>query len=264
MNIVLDGINSHEQQNLKNIITDMVKKVFGETKSNIKEISIPINFRDVVNSKHRIKFPNQEYIPKNNNTTIAKNFRIDNNYSEIILNNILYMKDKELFFSTLYHEIVHAKFYYDINIYDYFKICVEDAVENEDCMIGVYTFKVIDEYNAYKKTFELFPEVIYKYIQYSYNLDLYFIQLENYNYDWFEDVIDYMNKMTSCLSIVFALFDVDVKLLNSYKIKNNTFKYIYELYKILDSLKNNIPDNEEFVILKNQILDIFNLVNWEE
>lgn len=269
MKIILDGINFEERHSLNNIIIDMEKRVFGETNSNIKEIIVTTDFRKVVNSKHRRNFPDQEYILKNDNTTLAKNFRVGNNCSEIVLNSILYMREKGLFFSTLYHEIVHAKFYNDIINYNYSKICVEDAYENKDGITEVFTFRIIDEYNAYKKTFQRYPSIVNNYLDYFKYMRKYFDLLKNDDYNWFNDGIDYMNKMTSCLSIVFALFAVDEsnvndRLIDSYIIQNSTFKSIRKLYELLHGLKNGIPENNEFIVIKDYVKKIFNLVNWEE
>jgi hypothetical protein len=264
MEIILDGIREKERDNLKRTIIDIVKDVFGPDNSNIREIIIPNDFRQVVNSKHRRTKPDEEYITQNS-TTLAKNFRVGD-YCEIVLNGNSYMKNKELFFSTLYHEIVHAKFYYDIRNLYYSNLYIEnidncdDNEEYVNNIIEIFTFKVIDEYNAYKKTFEKFPDIEKSYLIYTQRLNDYFLFFNNSRCKWFSDHIDYLNKITTALSIVFALRSIHENV--SSDILQNFDIYLKKLFELLHDNKNGIPQNEDFSEAKKYIETIFNLVDW--
>ncbi len=258
MEIYLDGVNKTDRNELSNIIINEIKSVFGQADTNIKEISIPSDFVEIVNRKYTRIRPGERYIYGNQTSTPARTFRV-NNKCEIVLNSQYYNKDKEYFLSTIYHEIVHAKFYNDISKNEYSNIR-EEKRDNEDDLINVFTLKVIDEYNAYKKTFEKYPNIRDKYyLSYSIKLDTYIRDLEAQNFDWFTNFIDYLNKVTTSLSIVLAIWSTDKSKENEVLLQKCD---VEELYQLLGN--NEIPSDDNFSTIKKVVNKIVYWIPWND
>ncbi len=271
MELFLEGVPMREREYIKKCIKKMIEEIFEDANVNIREINVPLDFRAVVNSKHKRKFPQQEYISKNSNTTIAKSFKLDDNYVEIILNKNIYYQNQQKFFSTMYHELIHSKFYRDTKELGFLNINIEDVYESKQDLIKVFSFIIIDEYNAYKETFIKYPEILNSYSHYFKNMDSFILCLECYNYDLFDDAVDYMNKMKSYLCIPLAIIEAvsfkggldNKKIFAEYMPCTYIDRLIEELYQLLQMFKNGIPNEEQFESMKEYILQIFNLVNWE-
>lgn len=264
MNILLSGIIEKDKNLMKKQIEDMVSTIFKDGLSNVTEINIPDDFKSTVNSIHKEKYPDELYfVEGEKNNLKGKTF----NYEDGI--RILLNKDLQngIILSTLYHELIHSKYYSDIKNYNYLKYDPCDRIEG-------FSFYFIDEYNAYKKTFIKYNEVLEEYAGYVYD-SIYLCkdigeynhiinQLNIFNKHMITDFDKYMYRVVAKLSIAMAILDVLTEIENK-DMFGAYMKHFYGkqmefiinyLHTFVNSINNNIPAEYEFNKLKQCIYDI--------
>lgn len=266
MNITVDGLNSSERETLLTLIKQTINEIFQDRVPNIDSIIVTDNFRELVNSTHRETHPEEEYIPEGSNTTLAKTFKYEDNNCKIILNTNTYQKDNSGFLENLYHELTHTKYYNDICKYKYSKISQDSKIESVDDIIDIFTFKTIDEFNAYKKMYIKYPNSTNKYTHTLNNINIIFQFLESTPPN-FIDEIDYMNKLTSFIGICLPILYLN----NSTYLENQAnyygdtdvrWKCLNELYNLILGFDTGIATDDDFQIAKKYVSFMYDWFNY--
>ena len=262
MKFFLDGIEPEDRDILEEGIKKIIREVFDKDRCNVTEIHIPVDYKSTINRIYSEKNPGKLYFEKNDKREInGKAFNYKDDIRIIINKSIGY----ELIAQTLYHELVHALYYKNIENYEYLNSTSDDLIDS-NCRY------IIDEYNAYKKTFLRYFKSIESYLVFyeqmlelSETLDVYEDrehQLEILNKYNIYDLNDYVNKIVKNITIGMAIVDIfyengKEQLFNNYieKYKNN--KIIIQLIFFINSINEDmIPNIDEFNCLRKYIEDI--------
>ena len=262
MKFFLDGIEPEDRDILEEGIKKIIREVFDKDRCNVTEIHIPVDYKSTINRIYSEKNPGKLYFEKNDKREInGKAFNYKDDIRIIINKSIGY----ELIEYTLYHELVHALYYKNIENYEYLNSTSDDLIDS-NCRY------IIDEYNAYKKTFLRYFKSIESYLVFyeqmlelSETLDVYEDrehQLEILNKYNIYDLNDYVNKIVKNITIGMAIVDIfyengKEQLFNNYieKYKNN--KIIIQLIFFINSINEDmIPNIDEFNCLRKYIEDI--------
>lgn len=97
------------------------------------------------------------------------------------------------------------------------------------------------------------------YLSYIIRLNNYIRDLEAEEFDWFTDFIDYLNKVTTCLSIVLAICSTDKSKENKIMLQKCD---VEELYQLLGN--NEIPSDDNFSAIKKVVNKIVYWIPWND
>lgn len=264
MKILLDGIKQEDREKVRKNIENMVEVIFKNCQCGVTEINIPRDFDYTVNKIYAERYPGELYFKENEKRFLRGKIFNYKNDTRIILNNIL---EYDEIISTLYHELVHAHYYTNIEKCRYLDFFSDNIIDSR-------CFYFVDEYNAYKKTFLRYPKLMKEYIMclnkwpelsktFCKDEDLKF-QLQILNKHEIYDLDKYMYKIVREITIGMAIIDAKYEmgekdLLEEYLEKYKENKIICYLFEFINIIKDGVPNKEEYDNLKKCFSEIESL-----
>lgn len=289
--IILDGIIEECKFQVEDCVKQVFNIAFPEGNDTVDEICFPANLLEKINQEYRKEFPDYTYeLPKYGDLA-GKTFNVDGR-TKIILNNKYYENgiiqkevNQECFniqISTIFHELMHAKYYIEI-----FKLLHDYKNYNYpvDKLLFHQAENLYDEYYAVNNTVRFFLGegdigIINEFInllenEYK-NKQIEIIECVA-NSDWKnvqKTAICYVDEVKRYLSMSLGIIDVinNIETVEEYiknindRIHKTFIGDIFNKIHLLLKKVNGIPSESDIIIMSGYLHEIYQKfgVEWEE